>query len=86
MMTEYLLTFVQNFIQFILAAPVNLMIMLCISLVLKLFGWTFKDSLNIMLGYFLVCFIFAMLGYNMPTVIQIFDFIKRVADTLGTAV
>lgn len=84
-MTDYFINFTQNFIQFVLAAPINLIIMLCITLVLKLFGWTFRESLKVILGYFLLCFLFAMMGYNMPTVIQIFDFVKSAAETLATA-
>lgn len=58
----------QNMYQWVGAVPTNLIIVLVVALVLKLLGQSLKSVIELVICYFLVCFILGMFGITLPPI------------------
>lgn len=58
----------QNMYQWVGAVPTNLVIVLVVALVLKLLGQSLKSVIELVICYFLVCFILGMFGITLPPI------------------
>ena len=54
--------------QWVGAVPTNLIIVLVVALVLKLLGQSLKSVVELVICYFLVCFILGMFGIILPPI------------------
>ena len=61
-------TLIQNMYQWVGAVPTNLVIVLVVALVLKLLGQSLKSVIELVICYFLVCFILGMFGITLPPI------------------
>ena len=70
--------FLSRMMAFMLSVPINLIIIGVICLLLKFIGkLTVKDILKAFVGYFLICFIFALFGLTLPSIPAIANYIKE---------
>lgn len=61
-------TLIQNMYQWVGAVPTNLVIVLVVALVLKLLGQSLESVIELVICYFLVCFILGMFGITLPPI------------------
>lgn len=73
-----LATIGNNLLAFIASVPINLIIILIICIVLKLFGVRFIDLLKIVAAYFIICLILSLLGLSLPSIPALLKWIKDV--------
>lgn len=68
----------KNLLAFIASVPINLVIILVICIVLKLFGVRIVDLIKIVIAYFVICFILSLLGLSLPSIPALLKWIKDV--------
>lgn len=68
----------KNLLAFIASVPINLVIILVICIVLKLFGVRIIDLIKIVIAYFVICFILSLLGLSLPSIPALLKWIKDV--------
>lgn len=63
-----------------LSMPTNMVILVVICLLLKIFAkYTFRDCIKVIVGYLLLCVVLSFFGLTMPSFITIFNWIKAIA-------
>lgn len=73
----------ENMKNLALSMPTNMVILLVICLLLKIFAkykWT--DCIKVIVGYLLLCVILSFFGLTMPSFITIFNWVKAIAIKL----
>ena len=73
-----------NLMDFVLSVPINLVIIGIVCLIMKIAGKTIKTIIKVFVGYFIICFILALLGLSLPSIPALIIWIKNVAISLGT--
>lgn len=68
----------KNLLAFIASVPINLIIILVICIVLKLFGVRIIDLIKIVIAYFVICLILSLLGLSLPSIPALLKWIKDV--------
>ena len=68
----------KNLLAFIASVPINLVIILVICIVLKLFGVRIVDLIKIVIAYFIIFLILSLLGLSLPSIPALLKWIKDV--------
>lgn len=63
-------------LEFVASVPINLVIVGVICLVLLMFRTAFSIVWRVAVSYLLLCFIFSLLGWSMPSIPQIIVWCK----------
>ena len=77
----------ENMKNLALSMPTNLVILVVICVLLKIFAkYKFKDCIKVIVGYLLICVLLSFFGLTMPSFITIFNWIKALAIKIWTAI
>ena len=76
--------FASNMWAFIASVPINLIIIGIVCLILKIVGKSIKTIIRVIAGYFVICFVLAILGLSLPSIPALIIWIKNVAVSIGT--
>jgi len=76
-------TLLSNLMDFVLSVPINLVIIGIICLILKIAGKTIKTIIKVFVGYFIICFILAVLGLSLPSIPALVIWLKNIIISIG---